>query len=53
MHTKHLGTDQHLHGGVLQLLAFDVLQESPEDNLEYVWEEIMVFYKDAYTILTV
>ena len=53
MHTKHLGTDQYLLGGALQLLVFDVLQESQEDNLERVWDEIRDFYKDAYTILTV
>ena len=51
MHCKHLGTDQTLYASVLKFLTHHLLPGSPEDNLNFVWDEIRRIYKDL-VILT-
>ena len=47
MHVKHLGTDLILLGSVLAWLLHHYLPGSTAENLEFVWEFIKGWYKDA------
>ena len=44
MHTKHLGCDKYLAGSTLWLLAFEILDGSPDENVAFIWSEIKAFY---------
>ena len=37
MHTKHLGIDAYLCGGVLMLLCYYILPDTPAENLEHIF----------------
>ena len=39
MHTKHLGTDSYLAGGVLLLLCYYIMPGTPAANLQHILEE--------------
>ena len=39
LHVIHLGTSQCLLGGVLWLLCYRILPESPDRNMNHVWPE--------------
>ena len=50
MHCKHIGSDQNLYGSTLYVLTYYIMHDSPEDNMEYLWELIGDYYK-AHDIL--
>ena len=45
MHTKSQGTDADLLGSVLAYWAKEVLPESPEDNIAFIWSRVQMFYQ--------
>ncbi len=46
MHTMHLGTYKYFLGSVLELLTHHVMDESPEKNLDRIWQMIQKAYRD-------
>ena len=46
MHCKYLGVDQYTYGSVLALLCCKVMGGSPLQNLQAVWADIKVFYRE-------
>ena len=46
MHIKHLGCDRYFYGSVLWLLVFEVLDDSPTDNMKFIFGRIQQFYRD-------
>ena len=58
LHVMHLGTSMYMFGSILFTLVFDILAESPADNMKLVWKEITSAYRElrpscAYTNLTI
>ena len=58
MHIKYLGVDQYFLAGCLYFLTHVVLQESPPQNLERVWNMLRAYYRthniaSQYTSMTV
>ena len=49
MHCKYLGVDQYTYGSVLALLCCKVMGGSPLQNLQAVWADIKVFYRENGT----
>ena len=45
LHIIHLGTSMYMLGSILSMLLFQMLDGSPQTNLEQVWNEIV----DDYT----
>ena len=45
LHTLHIGAYQYAFGSVLHFLTKTVMPESPEKNLDKLWEMIQHFYK--------
>jgi hypothetical protein len=46
MHVKHLGVDKPFFGSILWLLCFEVLNDGPQSNLDYVFGLIEQYYRD-------
>ena len=46
LHSTHLGTSMYMLGSVLWLLVFQVLDGTPQANLDQVWGEDVDDYKD-------
>ena len=46
MHAKHMGTDKYYYGSVLFLLVYVMLPGTPELNLQTVWNECKLWYKN-------
>ena len=42
MHVKHLGTDPHFYGSVLQFLTHHMMPGSPEENLGALWVRVSI-----------
>ena len=49
MHTKLLGTDSILLGSCLMFLIKEVMPEEAEANLNAIWRQVRVFYKEHRT----
>ena len=50
LHILYLGTVQYLLGSVLWLLVYDVLEGSPQANLQKVWKMIIEEYQSIGTL---
>ena len=49
LHVLYLGTTQYLLGSVLWLMVYDLLEESPQNNLDTIWKKIIAEYKKLGT----
>ena len=47
----HLGTTQYLLGAVLFILVFQILPDSPEENMHNIWTSINDYYRH-YNVVT-
>lgn len=45
MHTKHLGCDQYMFAGVIYILVHHVMEGTPAQNMEAMFQEIKQLYK--------
>ena len=45
LHVKYLGSDQYMFAGVLWLLVFIIRDDTPANNLQYIWSRIKFWYK--------
>ena len=45
LHVKHLGTSQNFIGSVLAKLVFDIMPDSPSENMSEVWGKICEYYR--------
>ena len=58
LHVLHLGVSQYLLGSVLWLLTYKMLDSTPIDNFEYIWEQLLIEYRKTaggteYTSLSI
>ena len=49
LHIIHLGTNKELLGSILWMLIYEIMVNSPLDNMDELWEFIQDYYKEANT----
>ena len=46
LHIMHSGTSMYMLGSIISMLVFQMLDGSPQTNMEQVWSEFMDYYAE-------